>query len=200
MSEFFESDPPRPRERSKPPTWSGPTPGVVPGVAVIEKVLAQTDEVGISVASALVYPNGLEFEVVVVAEDEWTSLDPFFSRPDEDEEGTIPPNLLRFGVEYADGRRAMNTRDRWAGWLDEEEGHPTPLHPVLLNGKGGHGGGGCWAYRFWLWPLPPPGPMQLVCEWPDASIPVTRCQVDGELIIAAGERTQALFETPEATE
>lgn len=122
MSEFFEPSPPRPRVSVDPPTWLGPMRGAVPGVAAIEKVLARTDEVGVSVASALVYPNGLEFQVVVAAEDEWTKLDPFSSFPDDDEEGVIPPKLLRLGVEYADGRKAMNTRDRWAGWLDEEEG------------------------------------------------------------------------------
>lgn len=148
-----------------------------------------------SVASALVYPNGLEFEVVVVVEGEWSKLDPFFSRPDDDEEGVIHPSLLRFGVEYADGRKATNTRDRWAGWLDEEEGHPAPQHPVLLTGTGGGGGGGHWAYRFWLWPLPPPGLMYLVCEWPDADIPLTRHEIDAQSIIDAGARAQEVFQS-----
>jgi len=196
MTEFFEPSPPRPRERQESPSWLASARGAIPGVAAIETILARTDAVGVSVASALVYPNGLEFEVVVVAEDEWTKLDPFFSRPDEDEEGVILPSLLRIGVEYADGRKAMNTGERWASWLDEEEDNPAPPDPILL-GRSGGGGGGHWAYRFWLWPLPPPGPMYLVCEWPDADIPLTRREVDGKSIIETGARAQTLFESAE---
>lgn len=194
MTEFFEPSPLRRRERQESPKWLAPVRGAIPGVVAIETILARTDAVGVSVASALVYPNGLEFEVVVVAEDEWTKLDPFFSRPDEDEEGVIPSSLLRIGVEYADGRKAMNTRERWASWLDDEGDNPAPPDPILLGGRGG-GGGGHWAYRFWLWPLPPPGPMCLVCEWPDADIPLTRREVDGKSIIDAGTRVQTIFKS-----
>jgi hypothetical protein len=197
MNQFFEADPPRPRERLVQPTWSGPMRGTVPGVAVIEAIIAQNDAVGISVASVSVYPNGLEFEVVVLAEDEWTKLEPFFVRQD-DEDGTIPPSLLRLGVEYADGRKAMNTRDRWAGWVDEEDGHPAPGHPIFLTGRGGGGGGGHWTYRFWLWPIPPPGPLQLVCEWPDAGIPLTRHEIDGQSIVDAAARAQEIFPSIDA--
>jgi hypothetical protein len=196
MDQFFEADPPKPREtrRLDLPTWTGPSPGVVPGSAPVERVLAQNDQVGVAVVGLLAYPNGIEFEVVVVAEDQWTKLDPFFGHPHDDDGGMMSPKLLRFGVEFSDGRRGMNTRDRWAGWLDEEEGTPAPEHPVVLNGRGGHGGGGFWSLRFWLSPLPPPGSLQMVCEWPDAKIPLTKSEIDGSIVGDAAARSQVIFD------
>jgi hypothetical protein len=98
--------------------------------------------------------------------------------------------MLRFGVEFADGRRATNTGGRGARPRDTE-----PAGPVLNDGSGG-GGGGRWTATMFLWPLPPPGQLVLVCEWPAAGIPLTRTEIDGRAVHEAAQRAQVIFEDP----
>jgi len=45
-----------------------------------------------------------------------------------------------------------------------------------------------------LWPLPPPGRLALVCEWPAAGIPLTRTDIDAGAIHEAAQRAQVIFE------
>jgi hypothetical protein len=44
-----------------------------------------------------------------------------------------------------------------------------------------------------MWPLPPPGPLSFVCEWPAAGIPLTRAQIDAQALIDASARAQEIF-------
>jgi hypothetical protein len=37
-------------------------------------------------------------------------------------------------------------------------------------------------YGYWVWPLPPEGPLAFVCEWPIADIPETRTEIDSALL------------------
>jgi hypothetical protein len=43
------------------------------------------------------------------------------------------------------------------------------------------------------WPLPPPGPLAFVCEWPAAGIAVTRSEIDAQLVLDAADRAQLIF-------
>ena len=63
-----------------------------------------------------------------------------------------------------------------------------------LQGDLGGGGGGRWRQSYWVWPLPPSGPLAFVCEWSAASIPVTRREIDAQLVLDAAERAQQIFE------
>jgi hypothetical protein len=87
--------------------------------------------------------------------------------------------LLRFGVQFADGRKATNL-DRPSYDPDRE-----PDRPVLIQ----HGGGGglAWDMEHWVWPLPPPGPFTFVCEWPARGIEESGTEIDaGSILEAAG--------------
>jgi hypothetical protein len=57
---------------------------------------------------------------------------------------------------------------------------------VLLPG-GGSGGVGGWDEQYWVAPLPPPGPVAFVCEWPAAGIALTRGEVDAAAFTADGD-------------
>ena len=75
----------------------------------------------------------------------------------------IPPEQLRFGVQFSDGRKATSVAvGHW--------GEGSPSEPVLMP-NGGNGGLRSWDISYWLWPLPPPGPLEFVVEWPIANIP-----------------------------
>lgn len=194
MDEFFE--PPRPPESFVEPLppreWDGPPRDVVPAVVPIEQVIAQTNDVGVFLACLWVYPAGFEFEVFVVAKDELANLDPFSydHQYEAEQTGEIPPSQLRLGFSFADGTKATNTGARfdWEGEFD------SPKAPVM-SGSRGHSGGGKWAHSFWVWPLPPPGPFQFVCDWPALGIPLNYTDLDSAAIIDAASRAQRIFPT-----
>jgi hypothetical protein len=48
--------------------------------------------------------------------------------------------------------------------------------------------------RYWLWPLPPPGPLRVSCEWPVAGIELASVEIDAAAIRAASTRARTLWE------
>jgi hypothetical protein len=72
---------------------------------------------------------------------------------------------------------------------DEE---PEPQGPLLLPGGGG-GDDARWESEFWLWPLPTPGPLAVVIEWPAEGIELTRQEVDSAPIIEAAASSEVLW-------
>lgn len=103
----------------------------------------------------------------------------------------LPPQLLRVGVKFADGRKATNIggRDR------PVEG------PVMWPLRGGGRGGWPESYfhqAYWISPLPPSGPVSVVCEWPAVGIPLVRYEIDAQLIVDGSERARAIFPSAKA--
>jgi hypothetical protein len=218
MDDFF-TPPPRPPHEPEPryrsPAWIGPPSGTLPGVVELETVLARTDEVAVCLRGVFAYPTGLSFDVVTMGGPDAAELDldPHsmmlhrhrhrhrhrrHTGRGRDEE--LPPEMLRFGLEFADGTRVTNVgNDPWLAMADagdEDDDSFTPRAPTLTE-HGGGGGGTDWEQSYWLWPLPPPGRLTVVCEWPVARIPVTRVELDTAPIHAAAARAQVVFEFPE---
>lgn len=195
MSDFFalppsEEEPSPPPQRYRRPAWQGPPPATIPAVLPVERVLAQTADVAVTIAALHVYPAGLELELVT------------FARPDADEatgdgfdpmlfhhhrpRGELSDDVLRIGVQFADGRKATNLTPGWSPSPPEDGG-------LVLRPGGGGGGGDRYSQSFWLWPLPAEGPVTIVCEWPARGIPVTRSDIDGDAVRAAAGRAQVVF-------
>jgi len=194
MSGFFEPPPPAedPPPRPPSPPWLRAPAGTLPGVVALELVVAATERVAVCVTRIGAYPSGFELDLVTMAGGESDELDPmlFGGRrgpgPRRGRDGGIPADMLRFGVEFADGSKATNTAGR-PGGADAE-----PSGPVLIGGGGG-GGGGNWRQSVWIWPLPPPGPLTFVCEWPAAGVALTRHEIDAQLVLDAASRSQEIF-------
>jgi hypothetical protein len=192
LSDFFEPPPPSAEPepaRYRMPPWFGPPGGTLPAVVPLERVLARTEKVAVCASRLCVYPTGFEFDVLTMSNED-RQLDPLmfhaqhrFHRAAGDE--GIPPELLRIGVQFADGSRATNV----GGFQHDKE---PPSGPIMHPGGGG-GGGGSWRQTFWVWPLPPPGPLVLACEWPALDIPLTRCEILAEAILDAAPRAQVVF-------
>lgn len=194
MNGFFEAPPPQPdtyEEEAEGPPWFHRPRGVLPCAVPLAEVIARNDEVAIGVAGALAYNTGFELNsIVVLSRTVARELDPFdFRHLSGHADGEIPPDMLRLGLEYADGRKAMNTNPRWPGFDDDEGDESRPTMVEL----GGGGGQREWRQSFWCWPLPPPGPLQLVCEWPAREIPLTRHEIDARLILDAAARAEVIF-------
>jgi hypothetical protein len=197
VSQFFKPPPPprKPPEQHRSPAWSGPPEGTLPGVVALELVLAHSRKAAVYVTHLNAYATGFEFELKVVAsagaEHEF-DLDLFgrhWPRVGEKRD-ELPPGLLRVGLQFADGGKATS--------ISGPPYHPgdPPRSPVMWPLSGSGGGGASWRQDYWVWPLPPPGEFELVCEWPAGEIPLTRSQLDSQLILDAPSRARSFF--PEA--
>jgi hypothetical protein len=202
VTDFFEPPPPPDPEefvRPKPKPWHGAPPNVLGGFVPERILLVRTERAVFTIQDITAYETGFSFTLKIKAqslEDEFEEWDPFNARAVHRRRSSadpeIDPELFRFGVQFADGSKATNIGwPRW-GYGDEDE---VPPGPVLLEGGGG-GGGGDYRLGCWVWPLPPPGPVSFVCEWPARGVPFTRVEIAGERVREAAAQAEVLW--PEA--
>lgn len=202
---FFEPPPPPPEAPPRPPRrpWHGPPDNVVGRTVALNLLLGRSDKATLWIASATVYSEGFEFDVELRHRlDEGEVEHPFFMhhprRRRQQTEGPLDPDLVRFGMEFSDGRKATNLGSQLPLPLPGDPDTP-PVGPVLSPSRGGGGGGGRWHHGFWAWPLPPEGPLAFVCEWPIADIPETRSEVDSALIRDAAAEVVELWPEQKAS-
>ena len=176
------------------PPWTGPPQGTIPGIVALELLLARTETIAVCLPRINAYPTGVEIELVMMSDEESGTLDRLmfgaahrFHRSAGQAEQGIPDDMLRFGMQFADGSKATN--------IDTSHAPPPSREPVapVMHARGGGGGGGHWRQNIWVWPLPPAGTLTLVCEWPAASIPLTRHDIDTQVIRDAATRAQVIF-------
>jgi hypothetical protein len=165
--------------------------GTLPGAVALELVLARNDRAAVCLTRLGAYPTGFTLDLLVFTTDD--ELDPNLfglrrRRSEPSTPGEIPPEVLRFGIQFADGSKATNISRRPPSPRDD----PEPEGPLIFPGGGG-GGGSSWSQHLWVWPLPPSGPLSFVCEWPAAGIELTRHELDAQLILDAVERAQLIF-------
>jgi hypothetical protein len=189
---FFDTLPPSPEREPEPPQ-PAPPPWMKPetelSAAIGERlVLAHTDEAAVAVNQLRAYSTGFEFTMSAVLRQENRSVGRFEQmRHRWDEEEPISPHFLRVGVRFANGDVVSNLR-RPGRWRDG----PAPDGPVLMGG-GGSGDRHRYDSEFWVWPLPPAGPVTFVCEWPAFDIAESVGQLDGQVILDAAARAVRLW-------
>jgi hypothetical protein len=104
----------QPASGSDSPAWHGPPANVLPGVAPVELVLAASDRFALGLRGMWVYPSGISFALSVR-----TNLHTISHRQSLQELRAIrflhgarwdrdDRAMLRFGVQFADGRKATN--------------------------------------------------------------------------------------------
>jgi hypothetical protein len=157
-------------------------------VAVQELLLARSRLATVEVAYIDAFPEGFELKIAASVNVEYHDLvREGDSAPDifgghwpmvGESTDVIPAQLLRVGVQFADGRSATNI-----------SGHDRPVAgPVMWSLSGGGSGRrgvseSHFQQGYWISPLPPPGPLAVVCEWPQLAIPVSRQELDARLIL-----------------
>lgn len=166
---------------------------VLGAVAPVNFVLARTEAVAVAVWGITVFETGFEFTVASISRDRpprhlqmhrFQFMDAVRSR------GEVPDELLRVGLSCNDGSTVTNLRPGivWGERTPAGE-HTGPAVAVRVLVPGGGGGSDrSWTQKYWCWPLPPPGPLTFVCEWPAFGIGETRHDVDAEPILAAALR------------
>ena len=176
---------------SRPP-WTGRPQGPPLGVAVSDLLLARSELASVYLDYVDAYPEGFELEIRAVASIAYDEFERKGGRwvPDifggGERQDVLPPQLLRIGVQYADGRAATNI-----GGHDSPVGGPV-MQALRGGGRGGQDGSE-FHQSYWVSPLPPPGPVAVICEWPAGQIPVVRREIDARSILDAAERARPMF-------
>lgn len=68
--------------------------------------------------------------------------------------------------------------------LDPRDFELTTVPPLNLTRQGGTAG----SWNYWLWPLPPPGPLTFVCAWPSQGLLPTKAEIDAAPLREAASR------------
>lgn len=204
MGFFDDLKPPPPPEESEEetPDWISAPDGWIGAVLPVQELIGRSEEAAISLARIVAYPVG--FEVTLDAFTRAVSwgwaFDERVGEWHRGEHERPPAELPRYGVEFADGRRASNLGRMFGGTVvampaaDNEE--PDPSKDIRLVPGGGHGGGRQSRQEFWVWPLPPHGPVAFVCEWPRYGIPESRVEVAAASIRAAASKAMEIWPAP----
>ena len=202
MSQDQRADPVDQDAEGPIPEWGGPPTDAVPGLAPLSLLLAQTEQVTVRLSDAQVYPAGATVVLTVRLKDAQSGIDIGSGlRADllGDEEGQTrePRKGFWWGIDFPDGQHA----DACAARPETE--HPNyartrpiqaddavwrPAHPVLVPDAGVIEPSGI-RVQYWLWPLPPPGPLTITCRWPEQQIGATT-QLQAQYLLDAAARAR----------
>lgn len=177
-----------PWQQDRQPDWQGPPDDVLPTIIAVARVIARSDRAVIALTGLRPYPTGVALGLAVWVrgeeEDDWMGM-PRGVFPGR----KVTEQTLRLGAEFADGRRTSNLVRPHC------DGDQLPEHPVLMFHGGGGGGGpyGQVQFDMWLWPLPPPGRLRVVCEWPAYDIAETSVELDATELVDAAARAQPVW-------
>jgi hypothetical protein len=162
---------------------------VLPGIAVLDLLLVQTDRQAVWLDAAEVYPSGVILTVVLHGR-----------TPTRPGVGQSLGNW-RFGVRFSSGQKAavygmggmarLPEHGSWVSALAATTA-PGPNEPVLRPLSGG-GNRSRWRQRYWLWPLPPPGDLLCACEWPDRGMPLSTATIEAVALLDAATRARNLW-------
>ena len=155
--------------------------------------MARTPQRAIGLTGIRAYPTGfgctLHLRLREVIPGEQSNVGAFNMFGDGvDPAGEFADYYLRFGVGFADGRKATNLHQRW----NFDEG-PAPDPPTLRLVRWEGYDRLAWEVDVWVWGLPPAGPLAFVCEWPARGIPESRVEIDAGLVLEAAGRAVPIW-------
>jgi hypothetical protein len=181
--------PERPLNVPKMPEWIHKPSDEVGVLVPYAVVIARSKQALVALAGFHVYSNGVEILLMLRTLSDFVLDDPtgvreLMRRRIDPTTDSLPDTVFRFGVEFSDGRRATNLDMHWGG-PDWQTKPPPSIHLGMTGG----GGGAAFDWQVWLWPLPPPGVLALVCEYPQAAIAMTRYEVEAAPILEAASQS-----------
>jgi hypothetical protein len=160
--------------------------GQVPTPMAIRLMLARTSQVAVAVVGVWAFTAGFDLQVTAELKDEvpGESAASFLAGLDDE---PLDEEFCRLGIQFSTGEKAANTQ-LWA----TGEGSSDVAGPIM---KVRAGGGGLLSrdWRYWVSPLPPPGPLAFVCEWPAFGIPESRTEIDAQPILDAAGQSIVLW-------
>jgi hypothetical protein len=198
---FFESlpkpPPPEPLRKSPQRPWQQPD-NVIPGIVGAELLMLRTESAAVALGSLRCYPHGFAFSLHVRVrqlEEGMDLLHDPFGRHRRFRGESPADQLLRLGIEYADGRRTAT------GAAHPRSSDDFPADQLLLQEGSSGSSDRRWDGNFWVYPLPPDGPVTFVASWLARGVMECQVEVDGAAIRAAAGRAVELWpDDPEEPE
>ena len=178
------------------PPWTGPPEDEV-GIAVsVRTVLISQPRLFIAVTDCAAYSNGFSLSLAMRSRDEIPMRQLGFPGPNSEPDRAAG---IQIGVRFSDGRAVSEDRhqpdsavasyDR--DWSEGKDPQP-PVGPVIGQ-SGGGGGGRTWNYTYFIWPLPPDGPVMITCKWPARGLQAAGKEINGTAIRAAGLKSHSVW-------
>ena len=171
----FRKRPPVPKlARRVPRPWDPPEtefPAIVP-ISTLQ--FDRSEQTAIAITGMSAYSNGFEIFVTRLIRPDAPGFD-------QDPVPGAPGGRLaewqsfQISLQLSDGRMVTSGRPH---------GDAKPAGPILRS----RGGGGTSHYtlmRWWVWPLPPNGPLEFICQLGTGE---TRVGIDAQLILDAAQR------------
>ena len=176
--------------------WFGPPEDELGACVPTAVAVGRSDRAVVALRCATAYSTGVMLDLVAVARGlRESEANRVFHEQHAADVGEEPSDFfLRVGIEYQDCARVSNLGGRRRLWGADQ----APDGPILLpqGGGGGHAGGGrvTMSSGFWLWPLPPRTPWDIVVEWPAFDLMRSRATLDGEALVDAAARSLPLWD------
>lgn len=151
-----------------PPDWND-----ISASVPLERLIWSGERAAAAVSDVVANRTGFGFTVHL----RWTGEEPELRNPVGPRDGAAAVISLIFG----DGRGVSSDR-----FVDGEDG------PQLRSQGGSISSGGPYnraEARYWLTPLPPPGSLTLVFEWPEQGVAPVHFALDAEAIRGAAARS-----------
>lgn len=162
----------------------------LPGAVPVDTLHFDRSELAaVAITGISAYAKGFEFTVARRIRPGTPGLDVEFT-PEMRRRMLTQQDPFQISVQFSDGREAISST---------AHGDSEPTGPILQR-RGGGGSSHSQLMRWWVWPLPPCGPLEFICQWPVYEIGETRVDIDAQLIIDAARRSVQLWpeDTPPA--
>jgi hypothetical protein len=164
------------------PEWYMP-PQMVGGYVTGPVLMVRSDGVVVAARQVVAYPVGFEVEIEAHAR----GLSP--GGPPPDPAIFTSHTELQFRLRLADGRDVAQ---------DDETGLHTGRGPMLAVSRYESSSGGPddredIRLSLWIWTLPPPGPLTVVCSWPRRGVQEATLVLDADAIRTAALQAQPFW-------
>jgi hypothetical protein len=142
----------------------------------------RSEQAAIAIIGILAYSKGFEFSVARRIRPGVPGLDQD-PTPETRRRRLTEQQSFEISLQLADGSKVTS-----GGPLGDSE----PTGPILQR-RGGGGTSRSQVLRWWAWPLPPSGPLEFICQWPEYGIGETHVGIDAQLILDAARRSVRLW-------
>lgn len=168
--------------------WTMPGDNVLGGRVCQHVGLEHTsDDLVLALDDIVAFPYGFSFTLVARRrlgrkyDDWWEAV--------ADERRRLEDDGLRLRVSFADGATVEASSS--PAWL--ETAPPQGRFLARIRGSADP-----WSVsiRYWVWPLPPSGPITVSCDWQRAGVSDARTILEGDAITLAAERVVTLWPGP----